>query len=96
MRSTKHEGVSLPTHLLKVGVVLFGIIFLNTELNKPHFFRTEIIYIHCLQKEVKHMPSRHFSCSCNDTIYSKSKKKNRKSPIFENLTIIYQLTYFRM
>ena len=47
MPSTKCEGLSYPTHFLKVGVVLLGIIFLNAELNKPHFLHDEMIYLHC-------------------------------------------------
>ena len=47
MPSTKYEGLSYPTHFLKVGVVLLGIIFLNTELNKPHFLRDEMLFMHC-------------------------------------------------
>ena len=38
--------VTLPTYR-KVGVVLLGIIFLNTELNKAHFLRDEMIFMHC-------------------------------------------------
>ena len=41
-------GVKLPHPLLEqVGVVLSGIIFLNTELNKPQFWRNEMIFMHC-------------------------------------------------
>ena len=28
--------------------MLLGIIFLNTELNKPHFMHDEKIFMHCL------------------------------------------------
>ena len=53
MQSTKCQGISYPTHFLKkVGVVLFGIVFLNTELNKPHLLRDEMTFMHCfLQKK---------------------------------------------
>ena len=27
--------------------MLLGIIFLNTELNKPHFLHDEMIFMHC-------------------------------------------------
>ena len=27
--------------------MLLGVIFLNTELNKPHFLRDEMIFMHC-------------------------------------------------
>ena len=47
MPSTRCEGLSYPTHFLKIGEVLFGIIFLNTELNKLHFFGDEMIIMHC-------------------------------------------------
>ena len=47
MPSTKCEGLSYPTHVLKSRVVLLGIIFLNTELNKPHFLRDKMIFMHC-------------------------------------------------
>ena len=30
--------------------MLLGIIFLNTELNKPHFLRDEMICMHCSQQ----------------------------------------------
>ena len=33
-----------PPTSVKVLVVLLGIIFLNTELNKPHFLHDEIIF----------------------------------------------------
>ena len=47
MPSTKCEGLSYPTHFLKSRVVLLGIIFLNTDLNKLHFLRDERIFMHC-------------------------------------------------
>ena len=47
MPSTKCEGLSYPTHFLKVGVVLLGIIFLNTKLDKPHLLYDEMIFMHC-------------------------------------------------
>ena len=46
MLSAKYEGLSYPTHFLNVRVVLSGINFLNTELNKPHFLRDERIFMH--------------------------------------------------
>ena len=36
-----------PPTSVKVGVVLLGILFLITELNKPHFLRDEMIFMHC-------------------------------------------------
>ena len=46
MPSTQWEGLSYPPTSRKVGVVLLGIIFLNTELNKPQFLRDEMIFMH--------------------------------------------------
>ena len=46
MPSTKYEGLSYPTHFLKVGGVVLGIIFLNTELIKSHFLPDEMICMH--------------------------------------------------
>ena len=48
MPSTKCEGLSYPTHFFKKRAVLLGIFFFNTELNKPHFLRDEMIFMHCL------------------------------------------------
>ena len=47
MQLTKCEGLSYPKHFLKNRVLLLGIIFLNTELSKPHFLRDEMILMHC-------------------------------------------------
>ena len=46
MPSTKYAGLSYPTHFLKSRVVLLGIIFLDTELIKPHCLRDEMIFMH--------------------------------------------------
>ena len=65
--------------------MLLGIIFLNTELSKPHFLLKEMFYTLFATNEAKHILDRHFSYSCNDTINSKSLKKNLKqNPIFES------------
>ena len=53
MPSTKCEGLSYPIHFLKSGVVLLGIIFLNTELNEPHFLRDEMIFMNG-SPQIKH------------------------------------------
>ena len=44
MPSTKCEGLSYPTHFLKSRG---SVIFLNTDLSKPHFLRDETIFMHC-------------------------------------------------
>ena len=58
--------------------MLLGIIFLNIKLNKPHFLRDEMIFMHCLLQIKQNILNRHFSCSGSYTICSKSIKKTRK------------------
>ena len=48
MPSTQYEGLICPTHFMKVGVVVPGIIILNTELNKSTLLRDEMMLIHYL------------------------------------------------
>ena len=89
MQSTKCEGLSYPSHFLKFMVVLLGIFFLNTELNKLHFLTTN---------KAKHILNRHFSCSCSDTIYSKTINKNinknRKKSLFLKFTFSLLVNIF--
>ena len=47
MSSTKCEGLSYPTHFFKSRGSVIRNIFLNTELNKAHFLRGEMIFMHC-------------------------------------------------
>ena len=47
MPSTKCEGLSYPTHFLKSRGGVIRNNFLNAELNKPHFLRDELIFMHC-------------------------------------------------
>ena len=47
MPSTKYEGLSYPNHFLKSTGSVIRNIFLNTELNKPHFMRDEMNFMHC-------------------------------------------------
>ena len=84
MPSTKCEGLSYPTHFLKSrGSVIKNIFFLNTELNKAKLFaRRNDFHALFATNKAKHILNRHFSCSCSDTIYSKSIKKNRKKSRF--------------
>ena len=63
--------------------MLLGIIFLNTELNKPHFFaRRNGLYALVATNKAKHILIRHCSCFCSDTIFSESIKHNRKKATF--------------
>ena len=42
----KYEGLSYPTHLLKIGVVASIIILLNTEQNKSKYLRDKMFFRH--------------------------------------------------
>ena len=65
---------------------------MNTELNKPHF--CEMNFMLCsLQIKQNILLNMHFSCSYSDTSYSKSIKKNGKSPIFESLPFLCKSTF---
>ena len=48
MLSINMWGWVTPLISWKVGVVVLGIIFLNTELNKPQSLRDEMIFMNCL------------------------------------------------
>ena len=48
MPSTKYEGLSYPTHYLNRRGSVLRIVFLNTELIKPHFLQDEMIFMHYL------------------------------------------------
>ena len=55
MPSTKCKGLSYPTHFLKSRVVLLGIIFLNTEVNKLHLCATKGFYVLFSTNKAKHI-----------------------------------------
>ena len=83
------RGWVIPPTSWKVGVVLLGIIFLITELNKPHFLRDEMIFMHCLLPiKQKHKLNRHFSAPIMTQFIVKV-LKNEKSLIFDSLPILY-------
>ena len=71
--STKSEGLSYPTHFLKSR----GSFIRNNFLEN----RTKQATLNALRNDLyallANTLNRHFSCSCTDTIYSKSIKKNR-------------------
>ena len=46
MPSTKCEGLSYPTHFLKSRGSVIRNNFLEYKLNKPHFLRDEMIFMH--------------------------------------------------
>ena len=77
MPSTKCEGLSYPTHLLKSKGSVIRNNFLEYRTKQATFFvRRNDIYALLFTNKAKNILNRHFSCSCSDTIYSKSKKKN--------------------
>ena len=90
MPSTKCEGLSYPSHFLKSRGSLTRNNFLKYRTKQATFFARQIdFYALFATNKAKHILNRHFSCSFSDTIYSKSIKKNRKSPIFESLPFLY-------
>ena len=79
MPSTKYAGLSYPTHFLKSRGSVIRNNFLEYRTNKAtHFARRNDFYALLAINKAKHILNRLFSCSCSDTIYSKSKKKIRK------------------
>ena len=90
MPSTKCEGLSYPTHFLKSKGSVIRNIFLEYRTKQATLFGRKMIFMHCsLQIKQNILLNMHFSCSCCDTIYSESIKKNEKSPIFESLPFLY-------
>ena len=79
MPSTKYAGLSYPTHFLKSRGSVIRNNFLEYRTNKAtHFARRNDYYALLAINKAKDVLNRLFSCSCSDTIYSKSIKKNRK------------------
>ena len=60
--------------------MLFGIIILNTELNKRHFLRDEMIFMHCSLhlKQNIYVLSRHFRAPVVTQFKVKVKRKLNK------------------
>ena len=58
MPSTKFQELSYPSHFSKSRDSVLGIIFLNTELKKTHFWRDEMIFTHCLLQTKQNMYSK--------------------------------------
>ena len=83
MPSTKYEGLSYPTHFLKSRGSVIRNNFLEYRTKQASLFaRRNDLYALFTTIKAKHILNRHFSCSCSDTIYSKSIKKNRKKSHF--------------
>ena len=87
---TKYAGLSYPTHFLKSRGSVIRNNFLEYRTNKATGFeRRNDCYALSAINKANHVLNRLLSCSCSDTIYSKSLKKNRKSPVFERLPFLY-------
>ena len=83
MPSTKCKGLSYPTHFLKSRGCLIKNNFLEYRTKQATLFaRRNNFYALFAINKAKHTLNRTFSCSCSDTIYSKSIKKNRKKSKF--------------
>ena len=83
MPSTKCEGLSYPTHFLKSMGSVISKKFLEYKTTQAELFaRRNDFYALLATNKAKNILNRHFSCSCSDTIYSKSIKKNRKKVPF--------------
>ena len=74
--------------------MLLGIIFLNTELNKLHFLRDEMMFMHC-SLQIKHniISIGIFRAPVVTQFIVKVKRKIEKSPIFERLPFLYKSTF---
>ena len=83
MPATKCEGLSYPTHFLnsRGGVIRNNSVEYRTE-QATLFARRNDYYALFATNKAKDILNRHFSCSCSDTINSKSIKKNRKKSHF--------------
>ena len=83
MPSTKYEGLSYPTHLLKSKGSVTRNNFLEYRTTQATLFaRRNDLYAMFATNKAKNILNRHLSCSCSDIIYSKSIKKNRKKSHF--------------
>ena len=83
MPSTKYAGLSYPTHFLESRGSVIRNNFLEYRTNKAtHFARRNDCYALLATNKANYILKRRFSCSCSDTVYSKSIKKNRKKSHF--------------
>ena len=74
--------------------MLLEIIFLNTELNKLHFLRDEMIFMHCsLQIKQNIYSIGIFHAPVVTQFIEKVLRKIEKSPIFESLPFLYKSTF---
>ena len=76
MPSAKCERLSYPTHFLKSIIIRNNVLEYITK-QATLFARRNDFYALFATNKTKHILKRLFSCSCSDTIYSKSIKTNR-------------------
>ena len=97
MPSTKFEGLSYPTHFLKSRGIVIRNNFLEYRTKQATLFaRRNDLYALFATNKAKPITKMHFSCSCRDTIYCKSIKKNRKKSHFWKFTISLLVNIFQM
>ena len=83
MSSTNSEGLSYHTHFWQSRGGVIRHHFLEYKAKQATLFARRMdFYALFATNKAKHILNRHFSCSCGDTIYSKSIKKNRKKSHF--------------
>ena len=71
MSSTKCEGLSYPTHFLKIRGSVIRNNFLEYRTKQATLFaRRNDLYALFFTNQAKHILNRLISCSCSDTIYS--------------------------
>ena len=83
MSLMKYEGLSYPTHLLKIGgsgINNYLIEYYTRQVNI--FARRNVLHTLLAANKAKRTLNRHISCSCSEPIYSKCIKKNRKKSHF--------------
>ena len=74
--------------------MLLGINFLNTEINKLHFLRDEMILIHCsLQIKQNIYSIGILRAPIGTQFIVKVLRKIDKSPIFESVPFLYWSTF---
>ena len=84
MPSITFEGLRYPTHFLKSRGSVIRNNFLEYRTKQALLFaRRNDFYALFATNKAKLILNRHFSCSCSDTIYSKSIKKSKKVPFFK-------------
>ena len=97
MSSTKCEGLSYPTHFLKNrGSVIKNNFPEYRTKQATLFVRQNDFYALLAKYKAKHILIRHFSCSCSDTVFSKSIKKIRKKSHFRKFTFSLLFHIFQL